>query len=429
MTAIDKRVRSSVRWLLGATLLAATFQPCLAQQPMNRANRPEEAAWEIRVYRVTDLILPRTDYPYRSGVPTVDPSHQTFGPGLGGGFGGGGLGGGGGFGGGGFGGSGGGFFQISDESSAQGFSVPDGGTVLLGGVSGPRSLQYSTDNLIAAIQATVEPASWQDMGGEGVITALGGLLLVKQTPDVHRQVDALLTAIREEGGAVQAVTLEAWWLLLDAAELDRLAPQAGDGDGGAAVVDRQELKQLADSGSGYRGRITCFSDQTVHLVSGRRATAVVSGVPTIGQNAVGYHPVIIVPNIGVLLQVRPTVLPDESAAVVSLETTVTSGAAGEQPIALRTADSPGTPAAGAEHAGVASILPLDRLNLDAHHLATTVRLAVGEPTLVGGLSLIRRDQPAGDANAAPKQLYLVLKLSVARNPGAGHGNLDTIPEH
>jgi hypothetical protein len=429
MTGIHRCVRRSAKWLMGLALLAATLQTAAAQQPPARqpparqADAPEQDRWEVRVYRVTDLVLPRPDYPYRgSEIPTTGQSlHQipdAFRGGIGGsGFGGGGLGGGGG----GFGGAGGGggFFQISDESTGQEQSGSLGGfSPSLGGGETLQSarLRFSMDDLIEAIQRTIDPMSWEETGGgEGVCTSLGGLLLVKQTPAVHRQIETLLSSIREEGGTVQAVTLQAYWLLLGSDDLDRLSPESKDGDrGGPALVDRNVLKQFADSATSYRGRITCFSDQTVHLVSGRRTTVVVSGVPTVGHHSIGYTPVISVPNIGVLLQVRPTLLPDRPAAVVNLESTVTSLAEEEPSTPVTSTSAAARPEA--DQSSASATLKLDRLSIDAHHLATTVRLPLGKPVLAGGLSMAGGDRPSGEEAAERKQLYLVVELMLAVDP-------------
>jgi len=54
------------------------------------------------------------------------------------------------------------------------------------------------DALIEAITSTVAPTSWQDVGGPGSIEAApdGGALLVQQTFAVHREIEALLAALR-----------------------------------------------------------------------------------------------------------------------------------------------------------------------------------------------------------------------------------------
>jgi hypothetical protein len=49
--------------------------------------------------------------------------------------------------------------------------------------------------LAKVIPSLVEPGTWEKAGGEGTIHAVSGSLLVRQTMDVHRQIQRLLSAI------------------------------------------------------------------------------------------------------------------------------------------------------------------------------------------------------------------------------------------
>jgi len=55
------------------------------------------------------------------------------------------------------------------------------------------------DSLIEVITATLDPDSWDDVGGPGAIDCLdnAGALIVSQIRDTHRQIDSLLTALRQ----------------------------------------------------------------------------------------------------------------------------------------------------------------------------------------------------------------------------------------
>lgn len=370
---------------LGAVVLAVlgSSQASFAQ---------DDAEWIVRVYRVTDLILPRPDYPYDgSEIPTTGSSLGSSGPVFGtatvsggsGGFGGGGTMGGG------FGGGGSGFFQVTDGGG--GLTAMD--SQISGDEAGPR---FSIEDLIHAIQSTIEPMSWDVMGGSAVCTPLGGMLIIKQTPPAHEQIDELLTAIRDEG-SVGSVTLEAYWLLLGAGDLGQLVAEGNERV--PARVNREMLEFLADANPGYQGRITCFSDQTVHLVSGQRRSTVLSVVPVVGADAIGLQPVISMPNIGVLLEVKPTLLPDEETAILNLVSTVTSTGSGTETFEMV------SQASEESH----TTLKLDRLNLDTQRLATTVRVPLGQPVLVGGLSVVG-ETPVND-QSHDGQLYLVVELT------------------
>jgi hypothetical protein len=56
--------------------------------------------------------------------------------------------------------------------------------------------------VVRVIRSLVEPESWQGSGGPGVVEYLPAkqLLLVRQTSEVHQQVDALVRILLESGG-------------------------------------------------------------------------------------------------------------------------------------------------------------------------------------------------------------------------------------
>jgi len=58
---------------------------------------------------------------------------------------------------------------------------------------------YEVDVLIDLITSTVAPASWEEVGGPGVLSSLGDVLFVRQSDDVQRQVQGLLIALRQHG--------------------------------------------------------------------------------------------------------------------------------------------------------------------------------------------------------------------------------------
>ena len=61
--------------------------------------------------------------------------------------------------------------------------------------------EKQAESLVRVIQRTVEPDSWDARGGPGVAEyfAAGKSLVVRQTADVHKQVDELLGLLREAG--------------------------------------------------------------------------------------------------------------------------------------------------------------------------------------------------------------------------------------
>ncbi len=143
-----------------------------------------------KVYNVRDLLENATSH-YE-----VPPS--VIGGGIGGAAGGfGGEGGGGGLGGGGTG--GGGFFSVPDTAAAA-MLLNSVGQFGNGGMPQPVPTGPATD-LIQAIQKSTS-GNWMDSDGQGgTLSLFNGLLVVRQTDEVHAQVQKLLDALREAGHA------------------------------------------------------------------------------------------------------------------------------------------------------------------------------------------------------------------------------------
>jgi hypothetical protein len=295
-------------------------------------------------------------------------------------------------------------------------------------------------SLIATLHACVEPGGWDVQGGPGSMRSLGTMLIVTQTEAVHKKVQEFLNDLRTQGGALRTVTVAAWWLLLDSEQLSRLQVQ----EAGRVRTDGGQLAKLAQVETSLRGQIACFSGQTVHIVSGRRKNVVTTVVPVVG-NEVGYHPKNALPNVGALLQVRPTLLAEGSSAIVDIKSYVTETSGATETIEIQsskessagsvaTDESPGRPGGAALIARkpTQTTVRLDRVNLKTQALGTTIRAALAEPVLVGGLTdlPVREDDgPVGeikpkdgaaDGLATKKlvrrgerpQLYLVVQVNL-----------------
>jgi hypothetical protein len=118
----------------------------------------------------------------------------------------------------------------------------------------------------------------------------------------------------------------------------------------------------------------------------------------VGQTA--YQPVIDVPNVGVVVEVRPFIAPGANTALLDLRSTVTRWGKPSPPAKLGTA-------------GSASCL-VDRPNMPAADLAATARVPLGKPVLLGAVTFA----PAGGAGLDkatdnPVQLCLIATTSIA----------------
>ena len=378
----------------------------------------------IRAYPVADMVTPTTDYPYPgNALPTIGRQVTLSSLFQGGtrsdGLGGGGTGFGGGM----------GMFSVQQHMGGGGQPQTEGQTRGResasprpgeggSGAGGPSS--GNVDELIRTIVTLVAPESWSDVGGAGDVAYFGGLLLVRQTPPNHEIIEEFLDMIRSEGATAKTAIVDAHWLLLESAQLtELLGVDSATLHGRSRLpIDPAVLAKLAQEVPGYRGRITCFSGQTVHVASGSRRSVVVSVIPVVGS-APAYQPVIAVPNLGIVLEVTPSLLPGANEAFLDVYSTVTKWGepdppiqigsrfpAGQQPVGMagETVETPG---------GTASVT-VDRVNIPTQQLATTLRVPLGKPVLVGGLTL----DPAEIESAEPgegnrRQLYLVMRVSAA----------------
>ena len=437
-------------------LIAASCQTANAQYAERGASskRATSAASDVKfitkVYRVDDLILPSPNYPFRgTWLPEMtDGRNETSGGGgsfhkrakSGGVMGGmGGMMPGGGMYGGMGGAGGGGEESMMPMGGMMGGAGPGGSAggekkVLRGG----NSFTLTADDLIEAVATFIEPGSWdaQGAGDRGAeIGRLGNSLVVRHSTEVHKQIEEFLQALREDNTAMQTLTIEAHWLLLDNDQLAKLK----------AVIANGGPIEDAASNEPYRGQVTCFNGQTVHIVSGRLQTVLQGGIPVVsGGGAVGYQPTMITPHVGAMLEITPTLLPGGKAAIVNIQSSVTRwdrpgaaaqfGGAGaisesnqDQPESKEKSRAPvGTGGAeggvgAGESAGmmmsmmggmsghVSQPVQVDRINVVAQQLATSLRVPLAKPVLVGGMTF-----PGSEGTqTADSQLYLVIKISVA----------------
>jgi hypothetical protein len=398
------------------------------------AQAQQEGEYVLRTYEVGDLTLNISDRPYGESTSTV---RQGFQGGGGGGFGGGGGGGfGGGGGGGGFGG-GGGQFSVPETVNTQPLYLAQFGGGGQMAQAGAPAATNTIDNLWEVVVATVDPGSWSENGGNGTLQAFGTAMVVWQTEPVHQRIEQLLQALRAGTGDRHTVKVDARWLLLNS---DDLAQLVAVDEHGIDRVDRQVLDQFTRRPTSIRGLTNCFSGQLVYVVSGTQRNVVEGYIPVVGSvdspqpneqfvahnrpatfrfaadtqtvqahaSGVGYQPIVQKKNFGALLEIRPTLVPGSKTAVVDLTATITVPAGNPlvdegNPIPLQT-------------------LPfVDRIAIETQQLATTLRLPLAKPVVVGGLTfkpasvpMDHRGAPAAGGAAAAlaesPQLYLILQI-------------------
>jgi hypothetical protein len=303
-----------------------------------------------------------------------------------------------------------------------------GGAICTGGfqVHLERNSGPDLDPVINLITTAVEPDSWDACGGPGTIASMSDLLVVRQTSRVHRKLEAFLAEIRgkRENGIMLAVEVQ--WLWLDAAQHEQLVGSAKPASTARSfgIVDARAQAELAAKVPGFRGQITCSNGQLVHLVSGDRHSVITGAIPVVG-NGVAYQPLVERPNVGVVVELRASALPDADAAMLDVQSTVTrwgkerapvqvgaswpryqetTGSTKEGHVAQETIESPG---------GSASVA-VDRPVMAAQQLATTVRVPLGKPVILGAMTFA----PSGsagltEASEKPRQLYLIATTRIA----------------
>ena len=306
---------------------------------------------EVRVYPVSDLLVNIEDRRYDDAVPGLPDFRDSKSGGLGVA----GSGGGGGFGGGG----------AAAPSPGEGEDI---------------------QTLIELLQDTVDPASWEESGGDAAITGFGKTLVVSQYKANHEQIAALLEGTRNASDPVRNVTVEAWWLPLDSA---------------ARAPDEKAMRAAFR----YRGAVTCFSGQQVYVTDGRRQSLIAAAAPVISPGAVAFDAAVSYVNVGAILRVRPTVLPGATAAVLDLRSVVVESLDTEGGTVVTGNAGRTTPGdAGADTGGGAASIQLPDVSLPTSELATSLLAPLGELVVVGGLA-----GPQGDEEAEP--LFLVVRVT------------------
>ncbi|HEX4149967.1 MAG TPA: hypothetical protein VHY20_13305, partial [Pirellulales bacterium] len=358
--------------------------------------RPREAGIIVRLYDINDLfaVAPNYEAPKLSdlqGAGLLFPQVATSGlanP-AGGGMGG-----------------GGGFFAVADAAPK---TLPER-TPALGQVSNSGgnlpSSRTSIDTLIEAIQSTIAPTSWAEVGGEGKIARLGNSLLISADSKTHGQIEALLSLFRQRWKTLRTVTLRANWLWLSDEQLAALLPEKpADGAPYALVDDAAWQKRPRGDdrlGPGYRAVITCYNGQTVNVVAGGQTLVVTSVHATSSKDTTGrntgettFFPTAYAVQEGAGLQITPLVSASGKYVVLDVHSRVAKLHPPAKRKEAAKGNLPQELSAAIDHAVVVS-----------QQLATTLRVPVGQNVLIGGMTF-EIDETAGSAD-----LYLFINATM-----------------
>jgi hypothetical protein len=328
--------------------------------------------------------------------------------------------------GGGFG--GGGLFSVPSNLDERPATIrPPQSTVLHqgSGASGApaTSVRTSMGSLIETITSTIDPDGWADTGGPSTISPVGSSLLISTTSETHAKLTALIDLFRQRWGSLRTINLDAHWLWLSPQQVaDAMGqPAAGPnalGDGASQLlttsVSPEAWKKLlavaADekvSPRGFHAMVTCYNGQTVTAQAGSQRLAVIglNAVTTSGEHAkVAFAPVLRNIHEGATLQITPLATRHVKYVVLDVHSRVNllPAASRPEPEPGAKVQADGKPLADDPRVLVAA---LDRGALQTQRLETTLRVPVGQPTLIGGMTFV--GQEGKSAN-----LYLFINAKV-----------------
>jgi len=366
-----------------------------------------ESALVLRIYDLSDLFAVAPSYyaefPREFGqqarlVFPIPGDDERLGAAGGGGRAAGGVGGMGG-------GMGGGMFHVGDQS---GSAVPE--------------MKVTLRDLISAITEVVQPDAWKENDGKASITALGNALLVSADEDVHSQVRDLLNLFRQRWGTLRTVSVQAWWLWLDDAQLKSLLLDGAAAGGPKAfgLVSESawnKLMQDLHGGKadprrvGYRATLSCYNGQIVHVLSDAQRLAVTDVRPVVvpaeggtARPSVALQPEMSVVNEGAVLQMRPIANISGKTVVLDIHSRVNvrrDARPSDQP-----REKPIEPAGSAKGSEIVAPLVDCNLQILTNRLSTTLRVPVGQRMLVGGMTFEEEPIPG------ERSLYLFVRCSV-----------------
>jgi pyruvoyl-dependent arginine decarboxylase (PvlArgDC) len=321
-------------------------------------------------------------------------------------------------GGGGFGGGGGGLFAVPN---LPGFEKPASirgdqpSTLHQGsGASGApaANLRTSMDSLIETITTTIDPEGWADVGGKSSISPVGSSLLISTTPETHAKLTALIDIFRQRWGSLRTISVQAHWLWLTPQQVDEALTQAKAGDGNISQVSLNSVspdnwkKLLAIGGekgapNGYHAIVTCYNGQTVAAQAGTQRLVVTGINPVVGsgeKTAIGYAPMTRSIHEGATLQITPLATRHVKYVVLDVHSRVNL-----LPAALQRLEEKVEKVVENDPKRV--VEAMDRTVLQSQRLETTLRLPVGQPTLIGGMTFAGAEGKNGN-------LYLFITAKV-----------------
>ena len=375
-----------------------------------RLREEETPRMVIRLYDLSDLFAVAPPYVAREGGELDPEANEVFsgdgpsasatGPNGGGGMGG-----------------GGGMFNVpetidkelaADKGTQRQFSSKRGSGA--GASAGPRT---SMDGLIEVITTTISQDDWDTVGGPASIASIGASLLISADAETHDKISSLLDLFRKRWGTLRTVSVRAHWLWLSEAQVsDALAADlqaAGVGAPYGVLSDATWKKLLAAAAEGkkrtpYHAMLTCHNGQTVFTRAGGERLIISGVTPIAGKSdkeQALYQPIVRSIQEGAALQITPVVTRNAKFVVLDVHSRVNLFGESPQPAPVKDRGLFGGSGTTIEQI----IAAIDRPALQTQRLATTLRIPVGKPSLIGGMTF------ATDGEG-PANLYLFVTANV-----------------
>lgn len=305
----------------------------------------------------------------------------------------------------GFGGGGGGLFAVPNAPERPATVRKDAPATLhqASGASGAAasSVRTSMESLIDTITGTIDPSGWSDVGGHSTISPVGSSLLVSTTSETHAKLTALIDLFRQRWGSLRTISVHAHWLWLSPSQVDAaIAPAAADAKEQVAAEAKEQVaansvapdawKKLlaaAEENAGrssYHAIVTCYNGQTVAAQAGSQRLTVIGLTPVVTPGeypTVAFNPVLRTVHEGATLQITPLATRHVKYVVLDVHSRVNLLA--PQPKVAEKVD----PQATQQNNDTRRLVEaLDRGAVQTQRLETTLRVPVGQPTLIGGMT-------------------------------------------
>jgi hypothetical protein len=209
--------------------------------------------------------------------------------------------------------------RIGLNSPSSGFVGPLTGATF--SLEEPAALM-SEESVVALIKTRVAPETWGNKRNR-VDSGPGGILLVRQKPEVLRQLDLFLSTLlfaRAQMISVEAVLIS--FRRGAKAEWERTIPSLGPGGHAVDTASFDRLFAEACRNGNVRlleaGELSCFPQEQVYVAKLRQEAAVQDFEPQVSSAAAIFDPIVGIHGGGFVLEARPAFVHGQEQIAVAL---------------------------------------------------------------------------------------------------------------